>query len=498
MDSDLQQHYQLQHFQDHHLNSRTRYRSAPSAYLDSIDAPSSVIVSNDKSDYNQPRPLSPETESIFAKFLSSVNDGNDNKLCGIPENYPVQAEYKEALVKQETQPINQHSSYPSPPPPVIYSPNKPPLAKNNLNHSPTSSNSSLDSTPFRAPSSMSMDQQALKMGAGGANGPNSNSLDASNNALTLLGPFRTPGSSMAMDSMPTPQIIRKIPGVGGGAGTSTSAPTPNPTMKSRCPFGAPGSMAMDSMPQQMKIGVGGMNGPMNQQQIKMGGGNGSHLVRHSSLPAGFLSDINLDHVSGFQSPSSGLADCRSFNNNNGTITNSKGSSSSSSSSNRKRFPISSWDDSMLLLSDYNLGNLEDDDDHKAFPDHELESSDHQNEAEAEATARINRPPTVLLAHHLSLPKTALEKVLTLQFQETTTPCQIRAKRGMATHPRSIAERVRRTRISERMRKLQDLVPYMDKQTNTADMLDLAVEYIKDLQKQVKILADKRAKCCCSG
>uniref|UniRef100_A0A6N2MSL4 BHLH domain-containing protein n=1 Tax=Salix viminalis TaxID=40686 RepID=A0A6N2MSL4_SALVM len=53
--------------------------------------------------------------------------------------------------------------------------------------------------------------------------------------------------------------------------------------------------------------------------------------------------------------------------------------------------------------------------------------------------------------------------------EESVPCRIRAKRGCATHPRSIAERVRRTRISDRIRKLQDLVPNMDKQTNTADM-----------------------------
>jgi hypothetical protein len=147
----------------------------------------------------------------------------------------------------------------------------------------------------------------------------------------------------------------------------------------------------------------------------------------------------------------------------------------------------------------------------------------------------------------------------LQFQDAV-PCKIRAKRGCATHPRSIAERVRatsivlafqslgclfcaeqsvdllltqvrRTKISERIRKLQELVPNMDKvlrpccnlypivsphqignrtvqirsarttpenwlmynlhfrflqQTNTSDMLDLAVDYIKDLQKQVKV------------
>ncbi|XP_027352660.1 transcription factor bHLH130-like [Abrus precatorius] len=103
-----------------------------------------------------------------------------------------------------------------------------------------------------------------------------------------------------------------------------------------------------------------------------------------------------------------------------------------------------------------------------------------------------------LSHHLSLPSASseifsMEKML--QFPDSV-PCKIRAKRGFATHPRSIAERVRRTRISERIRKLQELVPNMEKQTSTADMLDLAVEYIKDLQKQFKTLGEKRAKCKC--
>ncbi|KAK6246553.1 hypothetical protein SCA6_009643 [Theobroma cacao] len=74
----------------------------------------------------------------------------------------------------------------------------------------------------------------------------------------------------------------------------------------------------------------------------------------------------------------------------------------------------------------------------------------------------------------------MEKLL-----EDSVPCRVRAKRGCATHPRSIAERVRRTRISDRIRKLQELVPNMDKQTNTADMLDEAVEYVKYLQKQIE-------------
>ncbi|XP_010536058.1 PREDICTED: transcription factor bHLH122 [Tarenaya hassleriana] len=105
-----------------------------------------------------------------------------------------------------------------------------------------------------------------------------------------------------------------------------------------------------------------------------------------------------------------------------------------------------------------------------------------------------------LSHHLSLPKSLsemseIEKILQLS---DSVPCKIRAKRGCATHPRSIAERVRRTKISERMKKLQDLVPNMDKQTNTADMLDLAVDHIKDLQERLRILQEDRARCTCSS
>ncbi|KAK9015245.1 hypothetical protein V6N11_006361 [Hibiscus sabdariffa] len=101
-----------------------------------------------------------------------------------------------------------------------------------------------------------------------------------------------------------------------------------------------------------------------------------------------------------------------------------------------------------------------------------------------------------LTHHLSLPKTYEETDVVETFWQFqgSVPCKIRAKRGCATHPRSIAERVRRMWISERMRKLQGLFPNIDKQTNTADMLDMAVEYIKDLQRQT--LREAKAKCSC--
>ncbi|ESW03288.1 hypothetical protein PHAVU_011G001800 [Phaseolus vulgaris] len=82
------------------------------------------------------------------------------------------------------------------------------------------------------------------------------------------------------------------------------------------------------------------------------------------------------------------------------------------------------------------------------------------------------------------------------FEDSAAPCRVRAKRGCATHPRSIAERVRRTRISDRIRKLQELVPNMDKQTNTADMLHEAVAYVKFLQKQIEELTEHQRRCRC--
>jgi len=53
-----------------------------------------------------------------------------------------------------------------------------------------------------------------------------------------------------------------------------------------------------------------------------------------------------------------------------------------------------------------------------------------------------------LSHHLSLPRTSSDMFAMdnlLQFNDSV-PCKIRAKRGFATHPRSIAERVREYHI----------------------------------------------------
>ncbi|KAH9565210.1 hypothetical protein CY35_04G066100 [Sphagnum magellanicum] len=105
--------------------------------------------------------------------------------------------------------------------------------------------------------------------------------------------------------------------------------------------------------------------------------------------------------------------------------------------------------------------------------------------------RLGEPAGTLIRHS-SLPATINRSSYSPTFDDDlpdiSVPCQTRAKRGCATHPRSIAERVRRTKISERMKRLQDLVPNMDKQTNTSDMLDEAVEYVKQLKQQVQDLS----------
>ncbi|CAN6553925.1 unnamed protein product [Malus baccata var. baccata] len=62
--------------------------------------------------------------------------------------------------------------------------------------------------------------------------------------------------------------------------------------------------------------------------------------------------------------------------------------------------------------------------------------------------------------------------------------RVRARRGQATDPHSIAERLRRERIAERIRALQELVPSVNK-TDRAAMLDEIMDYVKFLRLQVK-------------
>ncbi|GFP88796.1 transcription factor bhlh130, partial [Phtheirospermum japonicum] len=240
--------------------------------------------------------------------------------------------------------------------------------------------------------------------------------------------------------------------------------------------------------------------------------NGSSLVRQSSSPAGFFNGFGvMGDVGNYRSSV--------HNQPKPNISSANNNFSSAPSSSTRFMPtipengnqdIATTENEQLRNDNNNNANARDFE--PVFPHDTWNESAFSNglkrsrDVEMRMFSDFNNGETIKnssgLVHHLSLPKTSSEMAEVeklLQFQpETTTPCQVRAKRGCATHPRSIAERMRRTRISEKMKKPQDLFPNMDKQTSTADMLDLAVEYIKDLQKQVETLADTKAKCICSS
>jgi hypothetical protein len=83
----------------------------------------------------------------------------------------------------------------------------------------------------------------------------------------------------------------------------------------------------------------------------------------------------------------------------------------------------------------------------------------------------------------------LTNVGTAPHPPTMRP-RVRARRGQATDPHSIAERLRRERIAERIRALQELVPSVNK-SDRAAMLDDIVDYVKFLRLQVKVLSMSR-------
>ncbi|OIW17790.1 hypothetical protein TanjilG_06475 [Lupinus angustifolius] len=69
---------------------------------------------------------------------------------------------------------------------------------------------------------------------------------------------------------------------------------------------------------------------------------------------------------------------------------------------------------------------------------------------------------------------------------------VRARRGQATDSHSLAERVRREKISEKMNMLQKLVPGCDNVTGKALVLDEIINYVQSLQNQVEFLSLKLA------
>ncbi|GFP85361.1 transcription factor bhlh75 [Phtheirospermum japonicum] len=78
-------------------------------------------------------------------------------------------------------------------------------------------------------------------------------------------------------------------------------------------------------------------------------------------------------------------------------------------------------------------------------------------------------------------------------RETEKPrdvVHVRAKRGQATDSHSLAERLRREKINDKLRCLQDLVPGCYKTMGMAVMLDVIINYVRSLQNQIDFLSMK--------
>ncbi|KAG0484855.1 hypothetical protein HPP92_008742 [Vanilla planifolia] len=283
------------------------------------------------------------------------------------------------------------------------------------------------------------------------------------------------------------------------SGESTCLPS-----ESSCPVTSTASPDLDLSMRRL----GGYSGRFSPPEYAGFGeiAGGSHLIRHSSSPAGFFGNLLVE--SG-HSPMSGK-----FSQLGADVTLSKKTCSSQWSF--------SHQDSLSQISEVSVTNIGENVSHGnntmevsgnfGYPyissNHSLGSWDDANSSIVFSAPPCKRPKdnngdtlSTLsnLESQLSLPCTSLEMETVekyLHMQQDPVHCKLRAKRGFATHPRSIAERERRTRISKRLRKLQELVPNMDKQTNTSDMLDLALQYIRELQNQLQKLSQERAECTC--
>ncbi|KAG1331323.1 transcription factor bHLH128 [Cocos nucifera] len=273
------------------------------------------------------------------------------------------------------------------------------------------------------------------------------------------------------------------------AGAATSSPNPDPY---RNKDGGDVGSGLQRSYGVGEISVGDLPPALAAAEGNYSGG-GNPLTRHSSSPAGFLSHLMVDHgfsvtrdtgsysqqgtdgvcAMGSRRFSSQLSFSRqrtlsqisemSIPDTGESVSGSNNCNETSRNVGRSyissNFSIGSWDDMNSIMF----------------------SSPPSKQAKNHHGDVITRHSSI--ESQFGVPTTSLEF---LQIQQDQIPFKARAKRGCATNPRSIAERERRTRISDRLKKLQELVPNMDKQTNTADMLELAFQHIKSLQSQVQV------------
>ncbi|OIW10057.1 hypothetical protein TanjilG_32797 [Lupinus angustifolius] len=83
----------------------------------------------------------------------------------------------------------------------------------------------------------------------------------------------------------------------------------------------------------------------------------------------------------------------------------------------------------------------------------------------------------------------VKRVVT-ENKESKEVVHVRARRGQATDNHSLAERVRRGKINDKLRCLQNIVPGCHKTMGMAIMFDEIINYVQSLQHQVEFLSMK--------
>ncbi|KAG6588321.1 Transcription factor UNE12, partial [Cucurbita argyrosperma subsp. argyrosperma] len=207
-----------------------------------------------------------------------------------------------------------------------------------------------------------------------------------------------------------------------------------------------------SIPMALQLGSGGSGGGGDGLRgiagLQGGGGGGG-----MGMPLG----LNLEQ--GFLRQERFRDELNNNNNNNNTTNNASSSSTASSG-------ITERDSSVQHMN-------------ALFP-----SFGHLQQ-----TQQLRPPPPPLHLHQPFHNQTNPGMVAAVPQPSQIRP-RVRARRGQATDPHSIAERLRRERIAERMKALQELVPSCNK-TDRAAMLDEIVDYVKFLRLQVKVLSMSR-------
>ncbi|EPS60825.1 hypothetical protein M569_13976, partial [Genlisea aurea] len=66
--------------------------------------------------------------------------------------------------------------------------------------------------------------------------------------------------------------------------------------------------------------------------------------------------------------------------------------------------------------------------------------------------------------------------------------QIGGSRSRVAQVHNLSERRRRDRINEKMRALQQLIPWCTNKVDKASLLDEAIQYLKSLQLQVQMMS----------